>query len=133
MDCLRIASFNMHGANNGAPMLTDLLRTMDVVVVQEHWLRECNFLILNDINRNFDMFAVLAMNQDSIIMGRPYGGIAILWRKSCLPNVNVFTMHDSSRCMDISFMTSTGLYFIFNVYLPCLSMYDDEHEIELVE
>ena len=35
--------------------------------------------------------------------------------------------------MGIYFGTPTGVCFIFNVYLPCLSMYNDEREIELVE
>ena len=96
-------------------------------------MRDCNFRALENINDDFEVLSVTAMKQDSILIGRPYGGTAILWRKSCLVNVNKYTMLDSSRCMGISFGTPIGMCFIFNVYLPCLSMYNDKREIELVE
>ena len=42
----KIASFNMNGPLNGLPKLSDLLNTMDFIVMQDHWLRECQFNIL---------------------------------------------------------------------------------------
>ena len=46
---------------------------MDFIVVQEHWLRECQFDTLC-INNAFGLYAVLTMSQDNILVGRPYGG-----------------------------------------------------------
>ena len=59
-------------------MLADLLHDMDIVVVQENWLRDINFRALENINDDFEVLAVTAMKLDSILIGQPYGGTAIL-------------------------------------------------------
>ena len=83
------------------------------------------------INNAFGLYAVLTMSQDNILVGRPYGGTGIFWRNSCLTNVKLFTLQESSRCIAISIMSSAG--FIFNAYLPCLHVYKEENELKLLE
>ena len=68
---LRIATFNIQGSNNGQPLLANLLHEMDIFVVQEHWLSDCNFRALENINDDFEDLAVTVMKQNSILIGRP--------------------------------------------------------------
>ena len=59
-----------------------------------------------------------------MLFGKPYGGTAILWRKSALNNVKVYKMENNSRCIGLSFNVDNGMY---------LSDYNDELEIEILE
>ena len=87
----KIASFNiMNGPLNDLPMLTDLINTMNIIAAQEHWLRERQFDTLCKINNDFGLHAVSAMNQDNILVGRPYSGTGIFWHQSYLTNVKLF-------------------------------------------
>ena len=84
-------------------------------------------------NNYFGLHAVSAMNQDNILVGLPCGGTGIFWYKSCLTNVKLFTLQESSRWIVISFMSNAGLCFIFNVYMLCLHMFNEENELELLK
>ena len=55
--------------------------------------------------------------QDNVLVGRPYGGISILWHKSYAPCSNII-QYDDDRLMGFS-ITLQGLQYLFlNVYLP---------------
>ena len=133
---LRFATFNMHGCNLGMPMFEQCLNCCDIIVLQEHWLIESNFgKLLNNYNE-FDMHAVSAMSEvvdKEIVKGRPYGGTAIVWRRAVIQDVKQYQMLHGSRCIGISFRSATAIYFVFNVYLPCSSNFDDEREMEVIE
>ena len=50
--------------------------------LQETWLTHDELPLLRQIHADFDASGVSAMDTgDSILVGRPYGGVAILWRK----------------------------------------------------
>ena len=68
-----------------------------------------------------------------VITGRPSGGTAILWRRDLINNVTTYSMDKCGRCIGISFPSKEGYCFVFNVYMPCLSQFDDDVEIEVVE
>ena len=64
-------------------MLQSLLDSIDFDVVQENWLPESNFGMLQ-VNDNFQILALSAMSDslsNDILRGRPFGGIAITWRR----------------------------------------------------
>lgn len=54
MASLRVGSYNLHGLNNGSAMLNDLLTSVDILAVQEHWLRDNEFAKLLCINDDFE-------------------------------------------------------------------------------
>src|SRR5437899_3935493 len=83
LDNLRVCSYNMHGYNNGRPLLESLCHTHDVILVQEHWLPSCDLHKLKTINEQFNCYGISAMVEklsSGILVGRPFGGVAILWR-----------------------------------------------------
>ena len=41
-----------------------------------------NTHVVNALNDEFYSFSTSAVDQEEIIVGRPYGGLTILWRKS---------------------------------------------------
>ncbi len=111
---LCISLFDMHGYNCSMPMLLELLKTNDIVAVQEHWLHESNIGIIGYVNNDFDIVYASAMDNDKtrkILFGRPYDGIAILWQKNAF-NVKVYTMENNSRCIGY-FLMFVMIYILF--------------------
>ena len=70
---------------------------------------------------------------NKVITGCPFEGTAILWRHNLIHNVTTYCMDKCGRCIGISFPSKEGYCFVFNVYMPCLSQFDDDVEIEIVE
>jgi len=79
-------SYNLHGLNQGASLLNDLLsstsnnRPIDFCFVQEHWLTPSYLSKLLLFSSKFTFFGKPAMDQavsNSVLRGRPFGGVGI--------------------------------------------------------
>jgi exonuclease III len=82
---VKICSFNMHGFNTGQSMARTLCKSYDIIMLQEHWLLKDTLTNLNLIDTDFAYVGVSSMSRKAslgLIHGRPFGGVAILWRKS---------------------------------------------------
>ena len=83
MDCttnIKIATYNLHGLNQGLSFLEQLCDTRDIIYVQEHWLAPFNLAQLDTMCPNFQCFATSAMNDvvcNKLLVGRLFGGVAI--------------------------------------------------------
>ena len=120
---IKFASYNMHGFNNGLPMMQDICKSADIILIQEHWLQTSELNKLNLIDRNFSSLAVSAMDiksGDGILRGRPFGGTGILWRKSLVNDGLHIKLIDKDKVDGryITVMLSNKL-LITCVYLPC--------------
>ena len=51
-------------------------------------------------------------------LGRPYGGIAILWRKSIGNCIQIHKYNDS-RVMSIEYNNGNRKLLAVNIYMPC--------------
>ena len=89
---VRVCSYNMHGFTNGLPLAKELCNDHDVILLQEHWLLQDNLHKISSISSEFQAYSLSSMNEKiarGILVGRPFGGVAVLWRKSlaCLVKV----------------------------------------------
>src|SRR5437867_5250343 len=87
---LKICSYNMFGYANGLPLLTILCQSYDIILLQEHWLTTCELGKLNNINSSFTSIGVSAMDkriESGILIGRPFGGTAFLFKSTLLKHV----------------------------------------------
>ena len=114
---LSIVSFNMHGFNQGLHAVENIIDTYhpDAFLLQEHWLTPAN-LVKFDVFSNYYMFGCSAMCnavESGMLVGRPYGGVAVLIKKS-LRSV----AHNVYSC-DRYAIVKICNYIIVNVYLPC--------------
>ena len=80
---LRIATFNCRSFNNSLSEIQDLCKSHDIILLQETWLLPDDLHVLNSVNRDFLSFGTSAVDTTSVGFhaGRPYGGLAFLWRK----------------------------------------------------
>lgn len=63
-----------------------LSRVADVIALQEIWLLPHDLVYLGSIDDSFALMATSAVDAYvGILRGRPYGSVALLWRKDVLP------------------------------------------------
>jgi len=120
---LNFASYNMRGFQQGQYMVKDLCETQDIISVQEHWLSDSNLQQLVDLHTDFTVIAKSAMTervQCGFLRGRPFGGLAVLARKSVLGSLTMIGVQSTCRCLAVSTKLPSGhIILIVNVYLPC--------------
>ena len=75
--------------------------------------------MLKSVKADFYADGVTAMDTSSgLILGRPFGGIAILWRKSIVDCIQIHKYNDS-RVMAIEYNNGNRKLLAFNIYMPC--------------
>jgi len=120
---LKIVTYNLHGIRQGLPFLQYLGNSMDIIFTQEHWLAPFNINSLDDVLDGFTCYATSAMNDSisqSILCGRPFGGVAVFVRQHIATKITVIKL--ASRYIILKF----GTMLLINAYLPCTSRSDWE-------
>ena len=118
---LRFVSFNCRGWKSGCYLIGEISHLFDFCFIQEHWLFDSQLGLLN-FSPEFSSFGVSGMD-DSILLGRPYGGCAIIYRKSLAPYVSHLPFPSKRFCaLKISFNDISFLCIC--VYFPT-----DYHDI----
>ena len=123
---LSIASYNSNGLGTGRiEYIQRLIKDYDIVFLQEHWLFDDAIGDLEDkLNKNnsnhsndVSVYGVSGMEPNTMLCGRPYGGVAFLWKRNL--KCHVIPVPTGSRriaCVDIVFNDIHVL--MFNVYMP---------------
>jgi len=99
------------------------------LLLQEHWLLPFELDTLNNIHPDFYSSGSSAVDTSaSILMGRPYGGTACLYRKELAYGIK--PIHSTnSRISGLSLETDCGCVLLLNVYMP--TNYGDSASLEL--
>ena len=79
---LRCCSYNCRGWNSGEILLKSILYSVDLCFIQEHWLITDQLHKINSVNHDFLSVSISSMDSSFLHAGRPFGGCAILYRKS---------------------------------------------------
>jgi len=120
---LRICTYNSHGS--GASRLEYvkyLCCHHDLVFIQEHWLRNCEIHKYVDYIDYIDVHGSSSMADNELLVGRPHGGTAILWRKSL--GFKVIPIDVNSNRLCAVRLTGDDIdILMFCVYMPCDTEY----------
>ena len=115
---LRFLTLNCLGYNSSRTYLRTLCDNHDILFLQETWLTRDELHTLKLLHPDFDGEGVTAIDTESTIRtGRPFGGVAILWRKHLSPKCTVIDYKDP-RIMGLELLTDSGKTLFINVYLP---------------
>ena len=118
---LIVTSFNCQGAKNILPNIVELCDKSHIVFLQETWLSPYDLNMFSDVHAKFNSFSISSMKTDgNILVGRPYGGISILWDKAISPFSSI-VQFDDDRILGISLDFGGLKYLFLNVYLPYCS------------
>ena len=126
-DELRLKSYNCRSLKNSLNSIRLICETSDLVFLQETWLAKFELSVLHNIHAEFIGYGVSAFDsKEALLSGRPYGGIAVLFRKSLQSRITVRTI--SERVMAADIATAIGQVCLLNVYLP--TDYRDDDSLE---
>ena len=112
-----LCSYNCRGFNFvKKEYINRLLTKCDILLQQEHWLAETQLSDLASINDMFLYHGMSGFGNEEVLIGRPYGGCAILWRSDL--NFRVDVIATSSRRCAVRICTDTWRSLVINVYMP---------------
>ena len=116
---IRVCSYNCRGVKSSVQEIRELCQFSDFIFIQEHWLLPFELGILNDIHSNFLSTGKSAVDISThILVGRPYGGTAILFNRTLSGFVTVVDTFDA-RITAVKFNSNVGPILLVCVYLPC--------------
>jgi exonuclease III len=106
-------------------MVRELCCNHDIVLLQEHWLMSHDLHKLNLLHPNFSSFGLSAMNSkaaEGILVGRPFGGVAILWNNKLSNIFNRVASDDQFGRYISAKLHIRGVFdiIITCVYFPCV-------------
>jgi exonuclease III len=129
---LRVCSFNCRGVKSSTSELQKLCDTNDIVLAQETWLLDNELTYLGDIHTDFYAKGISSVDtRNNVLVGRPHGGLAILWRKTLCESCKVIEMNDE-RLMAIEAVCNNKTFLFINVYMPyCTAQHMDDFQYYL--
>jgi exonuclease III len=112
------------------PDIIRLLNSHDIVCIQEHWLLPNELDLLTSLHTDFYAISTSAVDiTANILIGRPYGGTAILYRKSLSIGYSAKRVPIDNKCISgLELNTATGPLILLNVYMPTEYHDDDSFE-----
>jgi len=125
---IKLCTFNCRSVKRSFPEVRQLCNNYDLVLVQEHWLMPDELQLLSNIHPDFLACGASAVDTSrDILVGRPYGGTAILYRKSLADHITLVHGTDS-RITAVRIHTRYGSVLVVNVYMP--TEYHNEDSLE---
>ena len=118
-----VSSYNCRGFNSiKSRYNASLLARCNILFLQEHWLADGQLNILasiseNSISENMSYTAVSGFDCDDVLVGRPFGGCAILWQANLLASVCPIKV-DSRRVCAVRVCFDAWNLLLINVYMP---------------
>ena len=109
---------NCRSVKSSIDKVRQLCDSYGIIMFQEHWLLPHELSMLSRLHPEFLAVSKSAVNiMNGILIGRPYGGNAILYRKYLGNNVTVVDSSDPRVCA-IKLLTNHGPVLFVCVYLP---------------
>ncbi|CAG2196848.1 unnamed protein product [Mytilus edulis] len=123
-ETLKILDFNCKSVLTCGPIFKELENSIDMFLLQEHWLYDCQLSMINEISDHLTGFGKAVDTLDPISatqMPRGYGGTAILWKKYLDSIISPSTI-GNERIQGIE-VTSDPNLILLSVCLPCKGSY----------
>jgi len=122
MENVTVLSLNCHGYNAGTvAYLKRVSVGIDVMMLQETWLSDTTCNRISESLHEFEVFHSSAMElklSSGFRCGRPFGGTAVLIRKSFALDWYRIVINNSSLCA-VCCTTRNGQRLVFgSVYMP---------------
>ncbi|XP_073948222.1 uncharacterized protein [Choristoneura fumiferana] len=114
----RLVTFNCKNVKRSLEDIRELCRSFDLIALQETWLLPGEVTYLNSIDEDFNAAGTSAVDTAvGMLRGRPYGGVAILWKKSVFCCVTVIDC-DNPRLCAVKIVLDKRHILVISVYMP---------------
>jgi len=119
---LTLSSFNRRSVKSSVDEIYELCQASDFVFLQEHWLLPFELDFLQNLHPDLKTLSLLVARSavdisNQLLIGRPYGGTAILFRKDLSSCVSILETYDP-RLTAIRLTTNIGPVMLVCVYMP---------------
>ena len=115
---IRVSSYNCKSLKRNTGGIAQLCNSSDIVFLQEHWLFPSDLPLINNIHADFVSYGVSSIDPSvGLIVGRPYGGVAVLWRNSLASFVKPLSF-DDDRIIGLECIIHDVKFLFLGVYLP---------------
>ena len=124
---LRITTYNckhFYDSGDKFDFINKLMCDSEFLFLQEICLYETALNKLLKLGHNSDMIATSAMDESIQRIGRPFGGVAIIWNSSIKHKI-VKIDCISNRVCGLLYGENDSLTMLLNVYMPCDKNTDD--------
>ena len=100
MTFLRICSYNMHGYKQGERLIKNNIENLTLYFYKS--IGYIGFLnMLANIDNNYEFNAISFMSDNDIVLaGRPYGGLAALWKNEYTSNIKYLVCSPNKHVMN---------------------------------
>ena len=114
---IRISSYNCKSLKRNINGVRKVCDVSEIVFVQEHWLFPSELPLLNNVHQNFFSFGTSSVDpSNGVIVGRPFGGVGVLWTDALAPYVKPLSFDD--RIVGLECCFNDVKYLFLGVYLP---------------
>lgn len=114
-----LMSYNCRGFNNAkVPYINSLLERCDVLFLQEHWLLNNGLQRMEGTFEKHHVFGISGVIIDKLLLGRPYGGVAILINKN-IQCIATSIYCDSKRICAVLCDFNDYTVLFLSIYMPC--------------
>ena len=121
---LRVCTFNCKGHGpDRVDYIRKLLDHCDMLYIQEHWLLGCNIQSFADAIGNVNIYGMSGMNESELLVGRPYGGCAFIWKKSLDCSFEPIHVDNKRIVAGVLCLSNNLKVLLCNVYMPCSGYY----------
>jgi exonuclease III len=115
---LKITTYNCKNVRSSTDEIRELCQFSDIILLQETWLAEHELPFVTKISDSFYAQGISSMDSNNdVLKGRPFGGLAVLWRKS-LGSICKVIDCDDNRILGLEINNGGQKLLILNVYLP---------------
>ncbi|XP_073958157.1 uncharacterized protein, partial [Choristoneura fumiferana] len=113
-----LVSYNCKSIKRSVDEVRSLCKIADIIAIQETWLLPSDLAYLTSIDEDFGSTGTSAVDTaKGMLMGRPHGGVALLWRKSVFSCVSIVPcVNPRIAAIKVSMCDKTVL--IMTVYMP---------------
>ena len=116
---MKICSYNCKGFKfRNFEYVKKILKCTDFLFLQETWLYDLETNVFHTIFPDCQYLAKSAMKSDSEHIGRPYGGVAIIWKRSLSVQAEIINTMSNRLCA-VKVKTNNIDLILLNVYMPC--------------
>ncbi|KAG7295668.1 hypothetical protein JYU34_021952 [Plutella xylostella] len=114
----KLVSFNCKSVVRATDYVKELCKNNDIIALQETWLMPHDLEYLSSIEPEFAATGSSAVDTAAgVVRGRPYGGVALLWRKGAFDNVCIVNCKNT-RIVAINCKVNGLSVLVFSVYMP---------------
>lgn len=114
----KLLTFNCKCLKSSMEDVRKLCKMADILALQETWLLPHDLPLLNTVDEDFASTGTSAVDtSQGLLRGRPYGGVAILWRKSMFSSVSIIEC-DDVRFTAIKIEVNDRSIIVICVYMP---------------